>query len=200
MKEKIWMVVLLVIIATVSAGMLAAINIKTQPIVQQNNEIKLKKSVLDVFSIEYKDEDVEDVFEENVRIVDKDAIHYYQMKPKQDGDNSEEKPALIAFEINGPGFWGGISALIAIQADFETIGGIKFLKHAETPGLGGRIDETWFYSQFKGKKVKPRLVKVPYNTAKTNNEFDAITGATETSRSVEELINNGVNSFWLKTQ
>lgn len=200
MKEKIWMVVLLVIIALVSSGMLAIINIKTQPIVKKNNEIKLKKGVLDVLNLDYMDNNVEIIFNENVEKVDKDGTIYYKVKQKRGEGGFTDKLSTIAFEINGPGFWGPISALIAIQTDFDSIEGIKFLKHEETPGLGGRIDETWFYSQFKGKKVKPKLKKVPYNTAKTVNEFDAITGATETSRSVEALINNGIKSFWEKLQ
>ncbi|MGR3320256.1 MAG: FMN-binding protein [Candidatus Anammoxibacter sp.] len=196
MKERIWMVALLVIVALVSAAMLAVINIKTAPIVRKNNAIKLKKGVLEVFNIEYNDGSLEEVFDSNVDIVEKEEIVYYQLKKRDDGQDG----SLIAFKISGPGFWGTIHALIAMQSDFDTIGGIKFLKHEETPGLGGRIDEEWFYSQFKGKRIKPKLVKVPYDTAKTQNEFDAITGATETSRCVEKLINNGVNAFCAKLE
>ncbi|MGR3178315.1 MAG: FMN-binding protein [Candidatus Anammoxibacter sp.] len=196
MKEKIWMVALLVIVALVSAVMLAVINIKTQPIVQRNNEIKLKKGVLEVFNLDYNDSSLDEVFDNNVDIVEKKEIVYYQLKKK----NDQQDNSLIAFKISGPGFWATIHALIAMQSDYDTIAGIKFLKHEETPGLGGRIEEEWFYSQFKGKKIKPRLVKVPYDTAKTQNEFDAITGATETSRSIEKLINNGVNAFCAKLE
>ena len=195
MNEKIWMVVLLIIVAFVSAFMLAVINIKTKPIVQKNNEIKLKKSVLDVFRIDYNAESVESVFADNVEIIDENDTAYYKIKPTLDGNKSSKKNRLIAFKINGPGFWGPIDALIALRSDLKTIEGIKFLKHAETPGLGGRIDEELFYMQFKGKTVEPKIIRVPFNTAKNKNEFDAITGATETSRSVEALINNGVSSF-----
>lgn len=198
MKEKIWMVALLVITALVSAGMLAVINIKTQPIVQKNNEIKLKKCVLDVFNVPYTNENVEPVFGENVDILDKNGTVYYQMKSSQTGKDSSGNGSVIAFKVGGPGFWGQISALLAVQGDRETIEGIKFLKHEETPGLGGRIDEEWFWSQFKGKKLKPKLVKAPYKMAKTQNEFDAITGATQTSKSVEVLINKSVKSFYTK--
>lgn len=193
MKGKIWMVGLLVIIAAISAGMLSVINIKTAPIVKKNNEIKLKKSILDIFAIPYEKDRVERMFDERVAIVEVKGGTYYKMKPS-DGAKKNGSPS-IAFEIGGPGFWGRINALIAIRSDYETIEGIKFLKHEETPGLGGRIDEEWFYSQFKGKKLKPKLAMAPYKMAKTENEFDAITGATETSRSVEALINKGVNRF-----
>lgn len=191
MKERVWMVVLLALVALVSAGMLAVINIKTAPIVRKNNEIKLKKSVLDVYGIEYLDEEIEAVFDKNVAVVGKGDGEYYRMK--DGGGQGGESP--VAFKISGPGFWGPIHVLIAMQSDFETIAGVKFLKHEETPGLGGRVDEEWFYSQFSGKRIKPALVKVPFGTAENQNEFDAITGATETSRSVEALINRGVDSF-----
>lgn len=193
MKNKIWMVCLLIIIAAISAGMLSVINIKTTPIVKKNNEIKLKKGILDIFAIPYEKDRVERIFDERVVIVESRQGAYYKMKPSDGAKNNGS--SSIAFEIGGQGFWGHINALIAIRSDYETIDGIKFLKHEETPGLGGRIDEEWFYSQFKGKKLKPKLVMVPYKMAKTENEFDAITGATETSRSVEALINKGVNLF-----
>ncbi len=200
MKEKIWMVVLLVIVALVSALMLAVINVKTKPIVQRNNEIKLKKSVLDVFRIDYNIDSVEPVFADNVDIIDENDTVYYKIKSVSGEKESSEKDELLAFKINGPGFWGPIDALIAMHSDLKTIEGIKFLKHDETPGLGGRIDEEWFYLQFKGKIIEPKIIRVPYNTAKNENEFDAITGATETSRSVEALINKGVSSFSAQLQ
>lgn len=193
MKDKVWMVALLVITAFVSAGMLAVINIKTAPIVKKNNEIKLKKSVLDVFSFEYEESNIESLFDEKVEIIDLTDKVYYKMRALE--SKSSNQSSSIAFEISGPGFWGPIRALIAIRNDLETIDGIKFLKHEETPGLGGRIDEEWFSKQFKGKKVKPKLIKKPYQMAKTENEFDAITGATQTSLCIEAIINNSVNSF-----
>jgi len=194
MKEKVWMVVLLVITAGISAGMLAMINIKTGPIVRRNNEVKLKMSVLDVFGIEYNQESVETVFSETVEIVSTKESVYYRIKTT--GSQNSKGSSSMAFEIEGPGFWGPIRAMIALRDDSETIEGIKFLKHEETPGLGGRIDEEWFCLQFKGKKVKPKLVKMPFSMAKTENEFDAITGATQTSLCVEALINKKVKAFY----
>lgn len=194
MKDKVWMVALLIITAFVSAGMLAVINIKTAPIVRKNNEIALKTSVLDVFGIEYNVAEVEPIFDKKVEIITlKDAV-YYSMKSDTGKTNSNDSSS-IAFQIEGPGFWGPIRALIAIQNDMNTIEGIKFLKHEETPGLGGRIDEVWFCEQFKGKKLKPKLKKMPTKMAKTENEFDAITGATQTSLCVGALINKGVKEF-----
>ncbi len=197
MKEKIWMVALLVITALISAAMLAVINIKTAPVVAKNNEIKQKKCVLDVFNVKYDDSNVESVFDEKVQIVSDQDAAYYRLKQVGGGAGGDSS---IAFSIVGPGFWGPISAFIAMRSDRETIEGLKFLKHDETPGLGGRIDEEWFYSQFMGKKIKPKLVKMPNNMAKADNEFDAITGATQTSMYVEALINNGVTSFMEKLE
>lgn len=198
MKNKIWMVALLVIISFVSAGMLSAINIRTRPIIKKINEIKFKKGVLDVFNIKYEKDNLEGIFDEKVEIVDAGGGAYYRMKPS--AAEQRNGRTLIAFKIGGPGFWGPIYALIALSGDFETIEGVKFLKHEETPGLGGRIDEEWFYSQFKGKRLKPRLTMLPYKMAKTENEFDAITGATQTSKAVETIINGGVDSFLKKLE
>ncbi len=33
--------------------------------------------------------------------------------------------------------------------------GLAFLRHSETPGLGGRITEDWFLEQFRGLPLRP---------------------------------------------
>ena len=92
------------------------------------------------------------------------------------------------FIEKGPGVWGTITLSIGVSPDMDSILGVYFLDHNETPGLGGRITEPWFCNQFKGK-MGPFTI-VPEGTSSKKDEFDAITGATNTSKSVKILINN----------
>jgi Na+-transporting NADH:ubiquinone oxidoreductase subunit NqrC len=65
----------------------------------------------------------------------------------------------------------------------------------ETPGLGFRMTEEKFWSQFKGMKTEPRIEFVKFrdpNTPKAPNQFDAITGATYTSTTVRDLLNQTI--------
>ncbi|HPQ42509.1 MAG TPA: FMN-binding protein, partial [bacterium] len=55
--------------------------------------------------------------------------------------------------ISGMGLWSTLYGYLALQADGETVMGITFYKHGETPGLGGEIEAEWFTSNFVGKKI-----------------------------------------------
>lgn len=89
-----------------------------------------------------------------------------------------------------------ISLFICVEPDLETLKGIEVLDHSETPGLGGRITEESFKRQFIGKKVKPKILVVRGKKAEGVNEVDAITGATNTSRGIEEFLNDAMKEFW----
>lgn len=88
---------------------------------------------------------------------------------------------------NGMGLWGAIRAVVGFDAGGGRLTGIEFLEQSETPGLGARIEEAWFKEQFKGKKGPLDLV--PEGSQDGENQFDAITGATITSKGVRDLVN-----------
>jgi Na+-transporting NADH:ubiquinone oxidoreductase subunit C len=175
-KNRIWMIVLIIIIASISAGLLTIVNICTKQRIALNAEIKLKRSVLNVFDIPYEKREIIDIFEKKIKIQEINGQKFYQYYEKG-------KPSGIAFEIKGAGFWGPISSLVAMNATLDTIKGIEILHQEETPGLGGRITEDNFKDQFKGKSVEPEI------------SVDAITGATMTSRAFKKIINENVKSF-----
>lgn len=184
MRYRIWTVLFLVIVVCVSTGMLNAIYTYTDPIVRRNEKLKIQKNVLEVFQIPHEEYNIRDIFEEIINTRTIEGMELYR-----------SSSGSIAFEISGPGFWGTISALIALEADLETIKGLKILENKETPGLGGRIADDWFQSQFKGKKLVPELEIVPHGRAKEINEVDAITGATQTSKAFEKIINTNFRIF-----
>jgi Na+-transporting NADH:ubiquinone oxidoreductase, subunit NqrC len=70
---------------------------------------------------------------------------------------------------------------------------VDFISQNETPGLGGRIEENWFKEQFKSEKlIDGRITVTAIGQADENHEngkVDAITGATQTSKAVEKIIN-----------
>jgi Na+-transporting NADH:ubiquinone oxidoreductase subunit C len=189
MKERIWMIVLLLIIASISSGALGIMNIKTRPLIEKNRVLKLKEAVLNAFHIPYQHKNMEEVFEEEVKsrfLEDIPFYLHYTDKGRLDA---------IAFKIEGSGFWAPISAIIALKPDLETIYGMTILEQEETPGLGARIAEPGFLNRFAGKKIKPEIILVSRRKAKGDNEVDAITGATMTSKALEEIINDEVKKY-----
>ena len=90
------------------------------------------------------------------------------------------------------GFGGEISMIVGIDANMNYTG-IKIVSMAETPGLGGKIQETEFYSQFsQGKKGSLSVVK--NNPSPSDNESQAICGATISSKAVVTGANNALEA------
>ena len=89
-----------------------------------------------------------------------------------------------------------ISLFICVSPDLETVKGIEVLDHTETPGLGGRMTEEEFKRQFVGKKLKPRLSLVRGRETVGQSEVHAITGASYTSKGIENIINEAMETFW----
>ncbi|WP_339806491.1 Na(+)-translocating NADH-quinone reductase subunit C [uncultured Marinobacter sp.] len=108
----------------------------------------------------------------------------------------------VVLPIHGPGLWSTLYGFISLEGDLNTIEGLGFYDHAETPGLGGEVDNPRWKSQWVGQKVygddkdqpKIQLVKGGADQSGPDGEHkvDALSGATLTSRGVENLVN-----FWM---
>ncbi len=102
----------------------------------------------------------------------------------------------IIVPVEGYGLWGFLFGYLAIEADGETISGITYYKHAETPGLGGEVDNPNWKGLWKGKKIyKPGEAAPAISVVKNASgefEVDSLSGATITSRGVSNMMH-----FWL---
>ena len=174
MKKALWSAIFMLLLSCVCAGVLAAIKYSTNEMVAQNEKIALQHHVLAAFGLP---EDI-DAFDSKVQTVSDDGRTYWRLI----------RTGATARVISGMGFWAPIYAVIAVDADKKTIVGIRFFNQNETPGLGGRIGEPWFMHQFEGKRLDAPIRLVMPGGSKGPNDVDAITGATETSRKVEQLI------------
>ncbi|MCR5759876.1 MAG: NADH:ubiquinone reductase (Na(+)-transporting) subunit C [Bacteroidales bacterium] len=105
------------------------------------------------------------------------------------------KSGVTVIPVYGAGLWGPIWGYIAFQPDGRTIAGAYFDHESETPGLGAKIkDEAWFREKFIGKKVEfgsDALFNLSKNAEAggAGNAVDAITGATMTSKGLNEALN-----------
>lgn len=169
---------------TVSAAMLVGLNLYTAPLIEKNEELKLKASVMDAFEIPYGEPVIIAVFDKNVKIIQKDKDRFYRTTE-----------GAVAFEVSGPGLWGQISGIISLERNLKTIRKIKITHQEETPGLGSRIAESAYLKQFKHKEILPKIVFMPEGKASGKNEVDAITGATGSSKAFEKLINTNIKKY-----
>jgi NADH:ubiquinone oxidoreductase, Na(+)-translocating, C subunit len=100
----------------------------------------------------------------------------------------------------GKGLWGSIWGFVALNADGQTIYGAYFSHESETAGLGSLIKEEPFQKEFQGKKAYlngiPTLKVVKSGTVKdANTECDGITGATLTSKGVNDMIHEYLKNY-----
>ncbi len=72
--------------------------------------------------------------------------------------------------------------------------GIKILSHTETPGLGANAPLPKFSDQYKNKPIKEKLEVVKVAPSK-DNQIQAITGATITSKAVTLGVNDAVDFY-----
>ncbi|MEN6669476.1 Na(+)-translocating NADH-quinone reductase subunit C [Psychrobacter sp. B38] len=109
------------------------------------------------------------------------------------------KPELIVLPIQGYGLWGTIYGFLTLESDMNTIKGISFYEHKETPGLGARIEEPEWRAKWSGIESYDEEGNVATGVTKAGNPkenwVDGISGATLTSRGVSNMI-----QFWLGDQ
>jgi Na+-transporting NADH:ubiquinone oxidoreductase subunit C len=99
------------------------------------------------------------------------------------------------FDLKGSGLWGTMKGLLALTPDFKTIINFAIYDQMETPGLGARVEETWFKAQFTGKafisaQQSAVYTLIPEDGTPTGYEIRQVTGATITSASVLKILSN----------
>lgn len=87
------------------------------------------------------------------------------------------------------GYGGDIQFAMGVKAD-GTLNGISFLSISETAGLGMKATEDKFKEQFAGKKVSKFLYTK--KGASSEDEIDALSGATITTNAVTNGVNAGL--------
>lgn len=115
----------------------------------------------------------------------------------RDGESVDK----IVLPVKGYGLWTTLYGFIALESDAQTVSGITFYEHGETPGLGGEIDNKKWQASWVGKKIaNPQgeivlsLIKgtVGSNTPDPEYKIDGLAGATLTSNGVTNLV-----KFWM---
>jgi Na+-transporting NADH:ubiquinone oxidoreductase subunit C len=109
------------------------------------------------------------------------------------------QPEIVVLPIQGYGLWGTIYGFLTLESDMNTIKGISFYDHKETPGLGARIEEPEWRAMWSGIHSYDDKGAVATGVTKAGNPkenwVDGISGATLTSRGVSNMI-----QFWLGEQ
>ncbi len=176
------MTLTLVTIAVLSAFVLAKVDGLTREPIQKAKDARELQAIAEVVG-----EFDNNPFAEKMTIYTpdkKDKLVFYPARK----DGKITSFAVKTFSNNG---FGGRMELIA---GFYINGAVKNFKvtdHKETPGLGTKVSEDAFRSQFDGFNPKRRIFKVRQD----GGEIDAVTAATISSRAVVDAIQRAIDAY-----
>jgi len=200
MKKRLFSVFYMFVLTLCFTSIVSAVKYFNDERIDTNQRVKLQSIVLRVLNIPVEkntpDAQLVKIFETRVKSIDVKGQTLY-VGYEEDGQTI----LGYAFPVGGPGFWGPVYGMAAVDPKATRILGIAFYKHSETPGLGGRISEKWFSDQFKDLPLYPmngdkRIFYLKsVGPEKAPNELDAVTGATGTSRAVESFLNQELQRF-----
>ncbi|AZG72445.1 Na(+)-translocating NADH-quinone reductase subunit C [Shewanella livingstonensis] len=112
--------------------------------------------------------------------------------------NDEGKLTSVILPVHGYGLWSTMYALLALEADLNTVQGLVYYDQGETPGLGGEVENPKWKALWKGKKLFDEqgdlAISVTKNPTVASSVYgvDALSGATLTSNGVQHSL-----TFWL---
>ena len=169
MNNAIRMVLVLVVVGTLSGGMLAGVYNYASPLIEENAEKALKEAIYKVLP---------------------EAASYNELKKDKLYEGINRKGDIIgyAFIAEGTGYQGNIKIIAAIDTKFRRLKGMEVLESSETPGLGAKIAEESFKGQFRGLYVLPEITF----SRDGDNEIQAITGATISTKSIVDILNKEI--------
>ena len=186
-----------------------------KPMQLKNQAVDKQKNILKVLGVtnssqKYTNNDIEQLFSKFI------VAKYV----KSNGGLQDEKTDLpvylyvknnkvnaYAIPISGYGLWSTLYGYFSVEGDGETVKGITFYQHGETPGLGAEVEAKWFQDNFIGKKIASKsgefksvgIVrgKVADVVQKDQQQYyvDGISGATVTSKGVENFLKEGLKSY-----
>lgn len=116
-----------------------------------------------------------------------------------EGTNGDIEKLILP--IRGYGLWSTLRGFVALKSDLNTVIGLGYYEHSETPGLGGEVDNPAWKAKWEGKKVYGSdnevllsVIKgsVSSDTPNAEHKVDGLSGATLTSDGVDNMI-----KFWL---
>jgi Na+-transporting NADH:ubiquinone oxidoreductase subunit C len=191
-KKHITTIVFTLVITFVCMSLVSAVALSTRAQVELNKTLFMKQGVRQAAGLPAAADTAAllEWTDANVRAIpDWESPAYFAVK-----DATDPTTEAIVHCTVGPGLWGKIDTLVGFQPDRETLAGIAFLAHSETPGRGARMDEPWFIEQFKGCKGAFTRLIAEEAPNKQPGELHGITGATITSTSIKQIVNDSMQA------
>lgn len=153
----------LFVTTVICALLISTVHAYTQPILEQNQELKLQTSFKEMYGSNVSS--IDTLSQNNTS----DNLAVYQVTKL---DNTKE----TVFEMKETGKNGPLQVLIAYDED-NNISKVHYLEMTETPGIGAKIGEESY-------------IKTLIGTNASNPEVDGVSGATISSTAIKLAIKN----------
>ena len=111
---------------------------------------------------------------------------------------------MVILPVHGYGLWSTMYGFLALSGDGQQVRGLTFYQHAETPGLGGEIENPRWLAKWEGRQIygpngEVRL-QVVRGGVDPESEWadwmvDGLSGATLTADGVSNMM-----QYWLGEQ
>lgn len=175
----------LTIICVVAGAILAGVNMYTTGPIAATKAAALETAIKEVTPA-FDNKPTEDAY----------------MAVTTDGDSLKIYPATkdgkfvgAAVESNTKnGFSGEIKVIVGFDAEGKLFN-YSVLQHAETPGLGSKMQEWFSMDKNKQSVLGRQLADGALKVAKDGGDVDAITAATITSRAFLNAVNRAYSAF-----
>ncbi len=222
-NSNVYTVVYTTVVVVLVAAILAFVSQTLKPKQEENEKAETISQILTAAQFGGKEHWQEignaatvKFFEENIEgataITSTSQLKALNYKIKDGSVNADELPVyafnngVSVLAVFGAGLWGPVWGYIALDKDLKTVVGAYFDHESETPGLGGKIkDDPSFRAQFAGKKVlygegDPFSIVKGGAPEGKENAVDAITGATMTSKGLNEAIVTWLNAYQISIE
>ena len=177
------MTVIMTAVAIISAAAATYVYQLTLPAVTEN----LKKAEVEAISDIFGDEFDNNPIAEKTAVPMKKGIKELNIYPLRKQDMIY---AIAVKSYTNKGFGGELEIMTGFYIN-GTMAGYKVLNHKETPGLGSKIMENEFMSQFIGLKIEGGKLKL----RKEGGQIDGITSATISSKALLDAVNNAKKAY-----
>jgi Na+-transporting NADH:ubiquinone oxidoreductase subunit C len=119
---------------------------------------------------------------------------------------ADGKTDSIVLPVSGKGLWSTLYGYLALEGDANTVRGITFYKHGETPGLGGECENPEWTAKWVGKTIlddQGKLVSIKVKKGAVDpaipNEkahmVDGLSGSTITSNGITKFVAADLTAF-----
>jgi electron transport complex protein RnfG len=172
-----WLVLLL---SVVFALLLAGAQRTFGPSIEANRRAELERAARAVVQGQVES------LEESQIVVDKEAFTVFRCR---DAGGQLIGWALVG---SGFGFQDTIKLVVGLSPDGDRITGLQVVENTETPGLGNKITDPQWASQYDGLDSTRPVTVVKVQASGEDNEVQAITGATISSEAVTRIANEAI--------